>query len=180
MTEHPDRVSPYTPPAVPLRDPKAPTDAELRAFVGDAADDYLKKWIGLRSGGSRFAGFNFVALFFGPAWYLYRKMYWETGVVFLTEFFLSYSLIGIMLAFGFQVEPSPESLGVLILLAWGLGVLVALIANPLYYRRARLEIARRVAVPEDKRLEQIAKRGGTSIGSAVVGMVLLGALSGGC
>jgi hypothetical protein len=118
----------------------AEDEKELKAFVGDEADYYLKAWI---KGGR--VSFNWAAFLFSAPWLLYRKMY-GVAVVFL--------LAGIAL-----VAVLPE-----IVVTFGFALLCGFYGNWLYYRQAR-RVVRQVRLQEpveDTRVKILARRGGTS------------------
>ncbi len=69
--------NPYQAPVAELLSERfAPEDIQhYKAYVGKKSSYYIKHWFKLRQGISADSGFNFAALFYGPLWFLYRKMY---------------------------------------------------------------------------------------------------------
>jgi hypothetical protein len=138
---------------------------ELAAFVGPNAQKYLRKW-GTERPESR-VNWHWVAFFFAPFWFAYRKMYpWLFGLIaigFINFFFmpkLAANFINLTIA-----------------------VLSALFAYPIYYRHARAKIARVKDSNADPSTltEEIRRAGGTSplaltlviIGYVVVWVVIV-------
>lgn len=146
-----------------------PTTAELRAFVGPRAERYLRHWTDLRSGKSSMASINFAAFFLGPVWYAYRKMYAEVAVI-----LCSIAAVGVLeLIVESSIGEIPAALDSPINIAFG--VVMGLLANPLYYRRAKRIISTTSSHDPQSRLEEIAQRGGTSGASVVVLLLLVAA-----
>ena len=100
-------------------------EEDLRAFVGDEADHYLERWQPLLDGGGGFVGFNWPAFFFNWFWFLYRKMYW-TGVALIALLIVINGFVG----------------GVQFGLSLLFSVLLGLLANQLYYRKAKRVITK--------------------------------------
>ena len=68
-------------PATPVEPtPEGFEAQQLRAFVGQKADYYLKQWAGLRRGTGQGPGFNWAAFFLSGLWLPYRKMYGITAI----------------------------------------------------------------------------------------------------
>lgn len=161
--------NPYAPPKAPMGTPAEPspregepTTAELRAFVGPRAERYLHHWTNLRSGKSSMAGINVAAFFLGPVWYAYRRMYVEVAVI-----LGSIAAVAVLeLILESVVGEIPAALDSPINIAFG--VAMGLFANPLYYRRAKRIIATVSSHDPQRRLEEIASRGGTSWAGVVV------------
>src|SRR5262245_56092108 len=118
-----------------MSSPYASPDSNLDAQHSDALWDdlvtfdgyeyYARKCRGLHAGQTRFAGFNFAALFFGPLWFVYHRMY-------------GFALLAL-------IAPVPivflvAALGGNGLSVWAADVafriLVGFAANALYYHRA--------------------------------------------
>jgi hypothetical protein len=167
--------NPYAPPTAVGDDGRStfadgdPGTAELRAFVGARADRFLLKWSALRKGSGRTAGFNVAAFVFGPLWFAYRKLYRE--VVFVCVVFIALGIVEMVL-FRITGRELPVELDSVLNVA--VGVTFALVANPLYYRRAKLVLR---SVPRDDeatRIREIARLGGTSWVGAVVTLAIMG------
>lgn len=61
----------------------------LRLFVGEKYDDYYGKKFRRFSEGKGSITWNWAAFFFGPMWFLYRRMYLLGGLLFLLALFLN-------------------------------------------------------------------------------------------
>jgi hypothetical protein len=129
----------------------APTEAELRAFVGRNADYYLERWSWLTGPKRSGAGLNVAALLLGWFWLLYRKLYLAAALIFVTGYLL--------FAVGMPLS----------VLCVALGMSLGNSANSLYLDRARKVIARARAQcrPGEDHLAIIARRGGTSLLGAI-------------
>ena len=73
-----------------------PNDKEMALFVGENADKFMYRWQPLLRGGKTNAKFNYAALFLGPYWFAYRKMYKESLIIALFGIVL-YMILKIML-----------------------------------------------------------------------------------
>ncbi len=138
---------------------------ELIAFAGSKADYYLKKWTPLLQGSGRGAGFNGAAFFLSGLWIAYRKMYKVTaiffGIILLTTLAEEVLFVGIL-----GKEETPARLDRLIGLA--AAVICGVYGNRWYLGHARKVISevRAEGMHRDAFFDRIAKRGGTSFGSA--------------
>lgn len=152
--------NPYAPPTTDADSSFSgddPGTSALRAFVGPGANRYLQRWSKARSGQGQAVSLHIGAFFFGPVWFAYRKLYRELTVVLL-------GIVGLGAAQVVYEEMSGEAFPTEIdgALNVGIGVALALVANPLYLRRAKLVIAAVQVGDEEERLREIARRGGTS------------------
>ena len=127
---------------------------QLRVYVGDEADYYLKKWRPLLKSGSGFVGFNWMGCLFTGLWLLYRKMYWTGAIV-------SVLLVVISPAGYLTLVP--------------LSILCGFLANGFYYRKAKRIITKvRLDHPTDSaRIAVLATKGGTNETLVVVLVVVL-------
>lgn len=156
----------------------APTEPELRAFVGANAPYYLRAWNGT---GRRF---NFAAFFFGVAWLAYRKMYGLTFLFVLLGLGLG-ALDGLVLeklAFEMDEKTFETRINPVWMAVWVASFLVLPVAcgvcgNRWYLGHARGVIGnvRALRLDEKEHLTLLAARGGASLGPPLVllGLVLL-------
>jgi len=174
----PSDDNPFAPPRTlepayrPAEEYDDPEQAELAAFVGRKAKYYLPRWSG--AGG---AGFNWAGFFLGPFWMAYRKMYWAVGgyaVIILALVLGEMVLLNIVLG-----EEMPAAVDRIINL--GLAIGCGSLANKLYLKHARRQIARaREEEPElTARLDLLSRRGGTSWLSAIAALLLFIVVMGG-
>ena len=108
---------------------------DLVVFAG--YDYYARKWRALHAGQSRFAGFNFAALFFGPLWFVYRKMY-------------SFALLALLapVPIVFLVVALDGQQWVAEIADAAFRILVGAAANVLYYHHARRRLIATDIPPE--------------------------------
>jgi hypothetical protein len=153
-------------------------EEELRAFVGPKASSYVGDWMSVLQGRKKRPAFNAVAFFFAGLWLPYRKLYRATAV------FLGVLLVVNAMEMFVDMTPShsPAQQTVITLLGWGVAIvgwfICGFFANQWYLSRAIRVIndVRSRHLDEDQHLKQIAKRGGTSIGSSIgifVGFIAL-------
>lgn len=135
------------------------TEEEIRAFVGRKADYYVERWMRRDSMGA-----NWAAFFLSGIWFPYRKMYRATLI------FYGAILADAVLE---EIIDLPEHLS-----RW-VGVAVAVIccssANRWYFNHATSKIRelRAQGLPEEKYLDAVAARGGTSLFAGLGLFVLL-------
>jgi hypothetical protein len=153
-------------------------EKELRAFVGTNAQSYVGDWMSVLEGRKKRPAFNTVAFFFAGLWLPYRKLYGAAAV------FLGVILVVNLLEMVVELttQNSLAQHAVIASLGWGVAIvgwfLCGFFANRWYLSRAIRVIndVRSRHLDEDKHLKQIAKRGGTSIGSSLgifVGFIAL-------
>ncbi|MBC8123615.1 MAG: DUF2628 domain-containing protein [Gemmatimonadaceae bacterium] len=120
----------------------------LDLFVGARADQYEPVWAKLESGQ---LAWNWFAFFFGPFWFVYRKMY-----------LYAFGLTSLSAISGITFDAL--KLPVLdIILNIGLLVAVGVWANSLYYNYSRGQIAAIEAkYPDSEREARLSRRGGTN------------------
>jgi len=140
-------------------DPKL-TEEEIAAFVGKHADYYCTRWTPLIEG-QNWTAFNWPAFFLSAFWLPYRKMY-TTTFVFYVCIFLAAMVEEVASKHGAQQS------------GWHYLRLVAAIivganANRWYFDHATNVILehRSKRLPDDVFMDELSKRGGTSIGAAV-------------
>lgn len=141
-----------------------PKDQSWVWFVGAKHDYYLPKWHTFKNG--RWVSFNFAAFILGVAWFCYRKMYVEAGIItgivllesVITEQFLFYSEPSIAVDRGIQLLYS---------------ITIGISANYLYMRSADRKIATCKNEPNlELRQSKIADLGGTTIAGGIIGGLL--------
>ena len=126
---------------------------DLALFVGDNQTYYLQKWrVSFDPG--RNSGWNWVAFFFTPIWFAYRKMYGYATLVFLLQNVMGFftgGIIGLICAIlgGY----------------WG---------NALYYKHAEkaISLAKMTAPNEELRRMHIQQAGGTSMAGMILTIVI--------
>jgi hypothetical protein len=175
-------LDPYAPPrtdvggAATLEPAEALTPEEIRAFVGPrAAGYYGRRWSRALATG-RLPGFNWAAMVCNFLWLLYRRMYKELAIA-----------LGATMALAAVVELLPGTVAAQLspALDFAPGVVIGVLGNWLYLRRARRAVAAARALPSpDQRFTELVRRGGVSwlavgIGLAVTaaGGVVLGYLA---
>jgi hypothetical protein len=144
-------------------------EKELRAFVGTNAQSYVGDWMSVLEGRKKRPAFNLVAFLFAGLWLPYRKLYGAAAV------FLGVILVVNLLETVVEIttQHSPAQHAVIAWLGWGVAIvgwfICGFFANRWYLCRAIRVIndVRSRHPDEDEHLEQIAKRGGTSIGSSL-------------
>jgi hypothetical protein len=153
-------------------------EEELRAFVGTNAQSYVGDWMSVLEGRKKRPAFNAVALFFAGLWLPYRKLYRATAV------FLGILLVVNLfeLVVEMTTQPSPTQQTLIDSLGWGVAIvgwfICGFFANQWYLSRAIRVIndVRSRHLGGQEHLGEIAKRGGTSIGSSLgifVGFIAL-------
>ncbi len=160
-------------------------DDELEAFVngmksrGDAAKlagpaKYLNKWKDLQEGTSKWAGFNFSSFFFGTVWSFYRKMYVPGILLLLTEFIGAFiAAIVIFVAFGERGFDESHAVYISISLLIVIRIIFGLLANKLYFNRARkLILKTKKMANKDNLLGEIRAKGGVSGTGLVIGVLI--------
>jgi hypothetical protein len=144
------------------------TVEQLKAFFGNNAEYYYTRWQLCHEG--RPITFKPWAFLFGIFWFLYRKMYFESLVIFLVLI-----LQGALLqAFGIvNYSPNPRTLDVVL----GLinGTVMGVLGNYLYIKHTERKI---VAIlqynPTQAELnDEIERQGGTSIVPVLIGIGIL-------
>lgn len=139
----------------------APTEAELRAFVGPHASYYIERWsAGLVSERkSGWAWWNWAAVLVPGVWLAYRKLYLMAG------FAWGLTLLFVHGAGRFLGGPKTSRTVVLLLV-----VGFAASANQLYFEKAKRTIARLRGrrLSRQEHLAALARRGGTSLAGSVV------------
>ena len=170
----PNPPDPYAPPAsILVLEPAADEGAEedsLRTFVGSNANYYLGKWK-LLDGAAHARGFNWAAFFLSGLWIGYRKMYTVAAVFF--GIIMAETIAEEVLFVGVLGQPeAPAALTNLVNLV--AAVVCGSYGNRWYLSHARRAIAdvRTEETEEPAVSAALAKRGGTSVGAALVVLAL--------
>ena len=151
---------PYKPPSTVVADKVTLADEDFVQFVGDGG--YNEKWKTFKATNAWMFGFHWPVFLVGPLWCVYRKMYVFGAILFLG---------GLLVSFIFEVAiellelPSSElfiRVGRLIAIFLVLRIPAALIANPLYCRKAAKAISAAPSGPAEARAQYLERRGGTT------------------
>ena len=147
-------------------------EEDLRAVVGPNAGFYLAAWRQTQTGRDSGTGFNRAAFFLGYLWLGYRRMYGRAFALFaiiLAEMVAEEVLFCAVLGFARPPAILTPVVG------FTLAVVCGACANRWYLAHARQVIADvHRGRPEDEDRDELAARGGTSIGGAVA--VLFGCI----
>lgn len=138
------------------------TREEVIAFVGDNADPYLRKWEAHLQ--SPYKGWNWAAAFFRLEWMVYRKMYLEAFLIWLSIF--AVGMGGAILARTARVRLDDTILNSVA------QILIGLLGNTLYHRKALRALRKTQDMTQNDRVAYLQRKGGTSV-LAVVLMVVL-------
>lgn len=105
---------------------------------------------------------NWCALFLGPVWFFYRKLYIEAAAIILIPVLLIYLM------------PALANIKI------GFGIALGIAANQYYIWRAQKRIAaiEQMPLPTETRDELIQKRGGVSIAGLILGLCVYLAILG--
>ncbi len=144
---------------------------ELRCFVGNNANYYLRKWSSVLKNQGGTCGFNWAGFFLTVFWLAYRKMYLTTFLLFAI---MTVESIGEELLFvwylGYEETPNAVVLGIGLLI----GATVGFFGNAWYLAHARkaiLEVRSR-GLDEAMTRQTLSNRGGTHLLNAF-GLFLL-------
>ena len=133
---------------------------EATAFIDSSVYFYRNKWE--THSETTFKGWNWAAMFFGIEWMVYRKMYLEALVT-----FISISCLSLALSFYFNFNIS----------YWLFRILFGVAGNALYWKKT-LRVMRKIHAqygfePDDsRRFAEISRRGGVNM-LAVAIVILL-------
>jgi hypothetical protein len=158
-----------------MDDPRAITKERLyRAAVGEArADYYVPKFLAFEESESSRRSWDLAVLFFGPFWFLYRRMFVAALVLGILAPALFYWLCGV--AIGVVLQAPPQSW------LWGVSsfifnfLLMPVYANFLYFSSVQKRIGSlREKLPDDGAvLKTLAGSRPTSILACVVGPLVV-------
>lgn len=137
----------------------APTEAELRAFVGPNADYYLNKWSLAQVRPGQGGGYNWPAFLLGGVWLPYRKLYAAASTLWGIAF-----LLGVWNLLSPKAGPAISFTALFAFIPFLLLLALASYADQLYLAKARKVItqARGQCQSGEIHLATIARRGGTS------------------
>lgn len=144
----------------------APTQQEIRAFVGNNSGYYLSRWSAFLSGEGNESGFNVAAFWLFGLWLPYRKMYKITLIIYgsiVAESILEYILfVGIL-----NYEEPPVVLSNVVGIA--LAMICGVYGNRWYYSHTcnKIDKLRRLNLSEESLNQALRRCGGTSLLAAV-------------
>ena len=137
------------------------TDNLLPAFVGKKFSYYEKKWIKIKNPESidlDINNVNWAAFFGGPLWYVYRKMYKETGII-----LGAYVVLGIIETIVSRQIGRDLPLSYYAVTGIAGAYLLGIVANPAYRRHAERAIKRASSdLNPIVRMEAVNKLGGVN------------------
>ena len=138
----------------------APTEQEIRAFVGKKSGYYLSKWSALLSSEGHEAGFNVAGFWLPGLWLPYRKMYKATLIfygIIITESILERI---------FFKEP-PAGLGIIVSIAGAM--ICGVCGNRWYYSHTYNKIGklRRLNLSGESLSQALRRCGGTRLVTAI-------------
>ena len=143
-------------------------DAMYRAVIGPKHTDIYLRYFAKRDAGGGFVSWNWPALFVQFFWSLYRKMWGFAfgglalqiaGSVILTIVFGVLAAMLMPSAASAYMDNTARSMGL------NASVFPAMLANGFYHRKVRRLIKETAHITDpDARLQQLARRGGTSSG----------------
>jgi hypothetical protein len=135
------------------------TDADIRAFVGPRADRYAHLWANCIAGTVMVPRFNVAALFGGPIWMGYRKLYGLTAVWFGL-------LVALTLTRSALFDDAASESAQAFVSAAGLaeGIAMSWVGNYAYLRKARRTVNEaRATFPDSREREiRLRQRGGVT------------------
>jgi hypothetical protein len=144
-------------PPAPNPAPDAPQDL-VRLFIGKNADYFIGKWATSPN------TLNIAAFFFGPAWLLYRKMFWHGGLI------LAALVIETMAEWTLFPDMSEDSSALLARsIGIGVAVLIGLSGNGWYKGHVDRAVARLRA--SGASAESYRSQGGTSWLAVILGIL---------
>ncbi|MGO0063457.1 DUF2628 domain-containing protein [Brevibacillus fluminis] len=126
---------------------------DLIVFVGNNQAYYLQKWMTSLQPEKR-SGWNWVAFFFAPMWFAYRKMYLQAFIFFIVQSIVSSITFGITGLAG--------------------AIIGGLFGNAYYYKHAKQKIQQTMLSTDnpDMRKMKLMQAGGTSKGALILVIVL--------
>ncbi len=166
-------LNPYQPPATSVNELDMLINHKMfSTFAGKNSSYYHKKWHLRRYSETKSTGFNLAAMFYGPLWFLYRRMY--------AAFFLITLIMivqGIIQHYVFNIAPinlsQPFAAGNMVGLS--LSVVLGFVANTLYFKHAQRIIFKYADDNHNKAeiIKKLEKRKSTDWLSALSMTVLL-------
>ena len=76
-------------------------NSELKSYIGKKSNYYIEKFS--KKKGKWFIQLNFAALFFGPIWFFYRKMY-KFAMIYFAVFVVAFSLLNTVIPILFKSD----------------------------------------------------------------------------
>ncbi len=150
-------------------------DEFFKAVIGPKNQDYyMRRFHDFKRNGKAGISWHWQAFFITFYWLLYRKMWLNAFIYFLTPY-LALILMSIISALSGDAAGIVMGIGYLLCMA-GIFILPPLYANALYYRHCRKKIAEAKASPGglERQLGELAAKGGTSnIAIIIIIMVLV-------
>lgn len=158
----------------------APTEAELRAFIGPRADAYWRRWRWYIARDRRLAGTLWPPFLFNFVWFLYRRMYRELWVPFAIV--VATSVVQVFLDemfFAGGVGHTRASINGDRITGLVAAIATSYAGSALYLRRLRRAAteARVLELEGDQRETLLRNRGGTNRLAAAVAALVLGAMT---
>lgn len=137
---------------------------EASAFFSDNRDYYDKEFTKIRNG--KILSWNWAAFFLSDLWLFYRKMY-----------FVAIPFMLVSLAVDVFSAAFPELEGMLSILDVLSGVILGFTANHIYYARINKLCSRAEDLRGEERSAFISKKGGSSVASAIIYLVVFALIS---
>ena len=137
---------------------------EASAFYSDNRDYYDKEFTKIRNG--RILSWNWAAFFLSDLWLFYRKMY-----------FVAIPFMLVSLAVDVFSAAFPELEGMLSILDVLSGVILGFTANHIYHARINKLCSRAEDLRGEERSAFISKKGGSSVASAIIYLVVFALIS---
>lgn len=137
---------------------------EASAFYSDSRDYYDKEFTKIRNG--RILSWNWAAFFLSDLWLFYRKMY-----------FVAIPFMLVSLAVDVFSAAFPEFEGMLSILDVLPGVILGFTANHIYHARINKLCSRAEDLRGEERSAFISKKGGSSVASAIIYLVVFALIS---
>lgn len=137
---------------------------EASAFYSDNRDYYDKEFTKIRNG--RILSWNWAAFFLSDLWLFYRKMY-----------FVAIPFMLVSLAVDVFSAAFPELEGMLSIFNVLSGVILGFTANHIYHARINKLCSRAEDLRGEERSAFISKKGGSSVVSAIIYLVVFALIS---
>jgi endogenous inhibitor of DNA gyrase (YacG/DUF329 family) len=134
----------------------------MSAYVGKKYDIYYKEIFERKPQNKIYISFNWVPIFLGPIWLIYRKMYIEAIISIATSSIMDFILSSLI---GFS-DRLGEISGRL------LGIILALIGNSIYRLKVYRVIKRIENINNEDHILYLKKHGGTNIIAAIIVFVI--------
>ena len=147
-----------------------------KAFFTSESKNYVKKFENFENGQK--IQFNFYAGFFGLGWFLYRRMYNQAIIIFLSRLILSgLVIVFLRLTYINLIDPNLIQLLITSIITF---IILGLLGNYLYFLKAKRYVERYVAeinpdIMDYKVLDKARIKGGISYNSVFIyyGLIFL-------